>query len=82
MRLAGFLVIPVATGYAAFAIAYGLARAFPGLVLGGITTACVALAAYLLLNYAFNRPALYDAARRGRALAGDLVPRVRRRAAA
>ncbi len=82
VRLARFLVIPVAAGYAAFAIAYGLARTFPGLVLGGVTTACVALAAYLLLNYAFNRPALYDTARRGRALAGDLVPRVRRRAAA
>jgi len=82
VHLARYLVIPVATGYAAFAVADGLARAFPGLVLGGVTTACVALAVYLLLNFAFNRAALFDAGRRARALAGDLMPRMRRRAAA
>ncbi len=82
VRLAHILLVPVAVGYGAFAIAYGLSRAFPDLVLGGVVTACVALAAYLLLSYAFNRAALYDAARRGRSLAGDLVPRVRRRATA
>ena len=82
VHLARRLVIPVSTGYAAFAVAYGLAGAFPELVLGGVTTACVALAVYLLLNYAFNRAALLDAARRARALAGDLMPRMPRRAAA
>jgi hypothetical protein len=82
IRLARMLVTPVGVGYTAFAIGYGLSRAFPDLVLGGVTTACVALAAYLALSYAFNRDALFDAAHRGWALGGDLMPRLRRRATA
>ena len=74
VSLARFMAIPVAAAYTASGAAYLVGRALPNGLAAAVVTAMVALAAYLALNLAFNRSALFDTARRIRSIGGGVVP--------
>jgi O-antigen/teichoic acid export membrane protein len=74
VSLARFMAIPVAAAYTASGAAYLVGRALPNGLAAAVVTATVALAAYLALNLAFNRSALFDTARRIRSIGGGVVP--------
>jgi O-antigen/teichoic acid export membrane protein len=63
------IVVPVAAAFASAFLAYALRPPLSNRLIDGITTAVVALAAYLVLNFAFNRGDLVALARRMRSLA-------------
>ena len=62
------IIVPVAAAVASALLAYATQTPLPTSLVPGITTAAVALAAYLALSYAFNRPDLLATARRVRSL--------------
>jgi O-antigen/teichoic acid export membrane protein len=62
------ILIPVGAAFASALLAYALRPPLSNRLVDGITTAVVALAAYLALNVAFNRGDLLATARRMRSL--------------
>ena len=68
VRVERFILVPVAVAVAAAVIAYALRPPFASGLARGITTAAVALAVYVALSLAFNRPDLLATVRRMRAL--------------
>jgi O-antigen/teichoic acid export membrane protein len=62
------IIVPVAAAVASALLAYAAQTPLATSLVPGITTAAVALAAYLALSYAFNRPDLLATARRVRSL--------------
>jgi O-antigen/teichoic acid export membrane protein len=68
VRVERFILVPVAVAVAAAVVGHAVLPPFASALARGITTAAVALVAYMALSLAFNRPDLLATGRRMRAL--------------
>ena len=68
LALERIILVPVAAAFASAFVAYALRPPLTNLLVDGIVTATVALAAYLALSLAFNRADLLATVRRVRSL--------------
>ncbi len=68
VAVVGMIIVPVVAAVASALLAFGAQTPLATSLVPGIATAVVALAAYLALSYAFNRPDLLATARRVRSL--------------
>jgi hypothetical protein len=68
LRIERVILVPVAIGFTAAAVAGLTSPSFSSNLAVGVVTAGVALIAFAALSLAFNRPDVYAAARRMRSL--------------